>query len=134
VRILFSIALLPFALIAQNNAEQRAQWNQAVKPFRILGNIYYVGAANVSSFLIQTPEGAILLDGGLPETAPLIEKNISDLGFSIKDIKILLNSHAHYDHCGGLAELKKLSGAQMIASERDRPVLDTAQGGLADRV
>ncbi|HTC91053.1 MAG TPA: subclass B3 metallo-beta-lactamase [Bryobacteraceae bacterium] len=115
---------------AQNSAEQRAQWNQPVKPFRILGNIYYVGAANVSSFFIQTPEGAILLDGGLPETAPVIEKNIADLGFSIKDVKILLNSHAHFDHCGGLAELKKRSGAQMIASERDRPVLDTSQGGF----
>ena len=130
MRILFAIALLPLGLIAQNSAQQRAQWNQPVKPFRIIGNIYYVGAANVSSFFIQTPDGAILLDGGLPETAPVIEKSIAELGFSIKDVKILLNSHAHFDHCGGLAELKKLSGAQMIVSERDRPVLDTAQGGL----
>jgi metallo-beta-lactamase class B len=129
VRILLAIALLPFSLPAQNSAEQRAQWNQPVKPFRIIGNIYYVGAANVSSFFIRTPDGAILLDGGLPETAPLIEKSIADLGFSIKDVKFLLNSHAHYDHCGGLAELKKQSGAQMIASERDAPVLRTAQGG-----
>jgi metallo-beta-lactamase class B len=125
--------LLLFALcsivFAQSNAEQRAQWNQPVKPFRIIGNIYYVGAANVSSFLIRTPQGAILLDGGFPETAPLIEKSIAELGFSVKDVKILLNSHAHYDHCGGLAELKKLSGARMIASERDAPVLNTAQGG-----
>jgi metallo-beta-lactamase class B len=127
--------LLAFALcsigLAQNNAQERAEWNRPVKPFRIIGNIYYVGAANVSSFYIKTPQGAILLDGGLPETAPLIEKSIAELGFSIEDVKILLNSHAHYDHCGGLAELKKASGAQMIASERDRPVLVGPQGGAA---
>jgi metallo-beta-lactamase class B len=132
------IALVLWALssigFAQNNAEQRAAWNQPVKPFRIIGDahggdIYYVGAANVSSFFIRTPQGAILLDGGLPETAPLIETSIAELGFSIKDVKYLLNSHAHYDHCGGLAELKKRSGARMIASERDRTVLVSGKGG-----
>jgi metallo-beta-lactamase class B len=130
VRILLVLALLPFCLFAQNNSSQRAQWNQPVKPFRIIGNIYYVGAANVSAFFIKTPEGAILLDGGLPETAPRIEKSIADLGFSVQDVKILLNSHAHFDHCGGLAELKKLSGAQLVVSERDRPVLVSGEGGV----
>jgi metallo-beta-lactamase class B len=129
VRPILAIALLPFGLFAQSNSTQRAAWNQPVKPFRIIGNIYYVGAANVSSFYIRTPAGAILLDGGLPETAPLIAKSIAELGFSIKGVKFLLNSHAHYDHCGGLAELKKLSGARMVASERDAVVLNTAQGG-----
>ncbi|HTB20399.1 MAG TPA: subclass B3 metallo-beta-lactamase [Bryobacteraceae bacterium] len=125
---LLAIILLPVALLGQNSPQQRAEWNQPVKPFRIIGNIYYVGAANVSSFFIKTADGAILLDGGLPETAPLIEKNIASLGFSIADVKFLLNSHAHYDHCGGLAELKKLSNARMIASERDRSVLVSGQG------
>jgi metallo-beta-lactamase class B len=129
VRILVVFALCSIGF-AQNSADQRAEWNRPIKPFRIIGNIYYVGAANVSSFYIQTPQGAILLDGGLPETAPLIEKNIAALCFSIQDVKILLNSHAHYDHCGGLAELKKRSGARMIASERDSRVLTSAQGGL----
>lgn len=128
ILLVFTLCSIGFA---QNSADQRAAWNQPVKPFRIIGNIYYVGAANVSSFYINTPQGAILLDGGLPETAPLIEKSIAELGFSIRDVKFLLNSHAHFDHCGGLAELKKLSGAQMIASERDRPVLVSAQGGFA---
>lgn len=131
MRILVAFALCSLGF-AQNNAEQRAEWNKPVKPFRVIGNIYYVGAANVSSFLIQTPDGAILLDGGLPETAPLIEKNIAELGFSIKDVKYLLNSHAHYDHCGGLADLKKASGAQLIASDRDRPVLVSGKGGLGE--
>jgi metallo-beta-lactamase class B len=128
VRILF-VLLLGSTAFAQSSVGQRAAWNQPVKPFRIIGNIYYVGAANVSSFLIRTPQGAILLDGGLPETAPLIEKSIAGLGFSIKDVKFLLNSHAHYDHCGGLAELKKQSGARMIASQRDAAVLTSAKGG-----
>ena len=121
-----------FCLNGQNGPEQRAEWNRPVKPFRIIGNIYYVGAANVSSFYIKTPQGAILLDGGLPETPPVIEKSIAELGFSIKDVKILLNSHAHYDHCGGLADLKKHSGARMIASERDSRVLISAQGGAGE--
>lgn len=129
VRIFLAFALCSIGF-AQSNGDQRAAWNQPIKPFRIIGNIYYVGAANVSSFYIRTPQGAILLDGGLPETAPLIEKSIAELGFSIKDVKFLLNSHAHFDHCGGLAELKKASGAQMVASQRDAPVLNAAQGGL----
>ncbi|MBV9294513.1 MAG: subclass B3 metallo-beta-lactamase [Acidobacteriaceae bacterium] len=105
--------------IAQMNPEERAAWNKPVKPFRIIGNIYYVGAEGVSAFLISTPSGAILLDGGFPETAPLIRQSVSELGFHLDDIKFLLNSHAHYDHCGGLTELKRRSGAKMIASEGD---------------
>ncbi len=130
MRILAAIALLTITLLAQTEAERRAAWNQPVEPFRIIGNIYYVGA-HVSSFFIKTPDGAILLDGGLSETAPLIEKNIAALGFSIKDVKYLLNSHAHYDHCGGLADLKKHSGAQMIASKLDAAVLNTGNGQFA---
>lgn len=113
------------ALFAQRDSGERAAWNQPVKPFRIIGNTYYVGAAGVTSFLITTTQGHILLDGGLPETAPLIEKNIAALGFRIQDVKMLLNSHAHYDHCGGLAELKRLTGAQMVASRADAEVLES---------
>lgn len=94
-----------------------------MKPFRVIGNVYYVGVSGVSSFLITTPQGLILLDGGLPETAPLIEKNIAALGFKLSDVKYLLNSHAHFDHSGGLAELKRLSGAQLVASRRDSKAL-----------
>jgi metallo-beta-lactamase class B len=75
--------------------------NQPVPPFRIIGNIYYVGASEVTSFLITTPRGHIVLDGGYKETAPQIEANIVTLGFHLEDVKILLNSHAHLDHAGG---------------------------------
>ena len=120
-------------LFAQKNASTRAAWNQPMPPFRIIGNIYYVGVTGVSSFLIVTPKGDILLDGGLPESAPLIEKSIAALGFHIRDVKILLNSHAHYDHDGGLAELKRASGAQLVASRADTPVLTSGrQPGFPD--
>jgi metallo-beta-lactamase class B len=108
---------------AQSNAQERAAWNRPVKPFRIAGNVHYVGLEGVSAFLITTPEGAILLDGGFEESAPLIAKNIAELGVHMRDVKFLLNSHAHYDHSGGLAALKKMSGAKMVASQGDSGVL-----------
>ncbi len=95
-----------------------------MKPFHVIGNIYYVGTAGVSSFLIGTLQGFILTDGALPESAAQIEANIKTLGFSIKDVKIILNSHAHFDHAGGLAKLKRDSGATMIASAADKPILE----------
>jgi metallo-beta-lactamase class B len=104
--------------------------NKPVDPFRIVGNLYYVGANEVCSFLITTTQGHILLDGGFAETAPQIERNIAQLGFKIEDVKILLNSHAHFDHAGGLAELKKKSGAKFIASAGDAEML--RKGGHGD--
>ena len=106
------------------------EWNRPVKPFRIIGNIYYVGAAEVSSFLITTSNGHIILDSGFSETVPLIADGIKQLGFRIEDVKILINSHAHYDHAGGLAELKRLTGAQLMLSEADATLV--ASGGKDD--
>jgi len=95
-----------------------------------MGNLYYVGATEVGSFLITTPQGHILLDGGFVETTPQIERNIAQLGYKLEDVKILLNSHAHFDHAGGLAELKRKTGAKMIASARDAELLRA--GGHGD--
>jgi metallo-beta-lactamase class B len=125
------LAAATLASFAQKDNATRSAWNQPVAPFHIIGNIYYVGAAGVASYLITTPSGHILLDGALPETAPQIEKNIAALGFKLTDVKFLLNSHAHYDHSGGLAELKKASGAQMIASRADGAILQ--RGGPPGR-
>jgi metallo-beta-lactamase class B len=105
-------------------------WNKPVPPFRIIGNLYYVGAIEIGSFLIATRRGHILLDGGFVETAPQIERNIAQLGFKLEDVKILLNSHAHFDHAGGLAELKQKTGAKFIASARDAELL--RNGGHGD--
>lgn len=128
--ILLSLALASPALVQpQADPTSRAR-NQPVEPYRIAGNLYYVGASDITSFLIATPEGHILLDGGFVETAPMIEANIQKLGFKLEDVKILLGSHAHFDHAGGLAELKARTGAKFAASERDAPLL--ARGGKGD--
>lgn len=105
-------------------AQARIGWNKPQKPFRVIDNIYYVGTAGVSAWLIFTLQGFILIDGGLPESAAQIEANIKTLGFDIKDVRLILNSHAHFDHAGGLAQLKKNSGARLLASEGDKPILE----------
>jgi len=110
--------------------EQLENWNTPVEPFRIIGNLYYIGASDVTSFLIVTPAGNIVLDGGLAQTAPQIEANIRALGFKLSDVKILLNSHAHFDHAAGLAELKKSSGANLVAMDGDAALLE--RGGRGD--
>lgn len=115
---------------ADSFARQRVEWNKPMKPFHLIDNIYYVGTAGVSSFLIFTLQGFILTDGGLPESAKQIEANIKTLGFDIKDVKIILNSHAHFDHAGGLAKLKRDSGAHLIASAADKPILERGRIGF----
>jgi metallo-beta-lactamase class B len=111
---------------------QFAAMDQPVAPFRISDEIYYVGASDVTSFLIVTDGGLILTDGGFPDTAAQIQANIKTIGFDIRDVKLLMNSHAHFDHAGGLAELKHASGATMVASVADTPVLES--GGTKDFV
>jgi metallo-beta-lactamase class B len=108
---------------AEDDRETRAAWNRPAAPFRVVGSVYSVGVAGLSAWLIATPKGAILVDAGLPESAPLIEDNIRKLGFQLADVKLLVNSHAHFDHAGGLAELKRASGARLVASRGDAPDL-----------
>lgn len=121
--------LLPAGVYAQADETSRS-WNQPVKPFRVIGNIYYVGASDIASYLIVTSKGHILLDSGFVETVPQIQKNLVQLGFRLEDVKILINSHAHYDHAGGLALLKRLTNAPLMASEADAALL--AAGGKGD--
>jgi metallo-beta-lactamase class B len=121
--------ILCFSVFAQKSDGDR-EMNQPVEPFKIIGNVYYVGASDVTSYLITTPEGHILIDGGFEETVPQIRVNVTKLGFKLEDIKILLINHAHYDHCGGLAEIKKLTKARLYASPPDASVLE--DGGMSD--
>ncbi len=100
------------------------KWVQPAKPFHVIDQVYYVGTEGLSAWLIKTPKGLILLDVGMPENAVLVEDNIRALGFKLGDVKILLNSHAHFDHSGGLAKLKADTGAQMIASAGDAYALE----------
>jgi metallo-beta-lactamase class B len=95
---------------------QCAVWNEPQKPFHIYGNTYYVGTHGLGSILITSNTGHILIDGALAESAPQILANIRTLGFRMEDIKLILNSHVHYDHAGGIADLQKASGARVAAS------------------
>ena len=118
-----SAAVTALAPIA-HAAPPPAAWSTPHEPFHVAGNIYYVGTAGLASWLIVTPAGDILLDGTLPGNVPQIEANIVKLGFRLGDVKILLNTHAHYDHAGGLAQLKRDTGAMMLASPGDRWALE----------
>jgi metallo-beta-lactamase class B len=100
---------------------------QPAEPFRIAGNFYYVGANDISAFLITGSEGHVVLDAGYPTTAPMIMASIAKLGFDIKDVKVLLNSESHSDHAGGLAVIQQASGAKLWASEASADVI--AAGG-----
>jgi metallo-beta-lactamase class B len=115
------------AVAAPVVAQSPPAWTQAVAPYRVVGNVYFVGTEGLSAFLITTPQGHVLLDGGLPSNAPQILASVRALGFRPADVKILLNSHAHFDHAGGLAALKQATGATLYASAEDRASLD---GGI----
>src|SRR5439155_22789858 len=101
------------------------QSNQPFKPFRIIGNIYYVGTNDLACYLIKTPARHILLDTGFEEAAPILRANIQALGFKLRDIKIILSSHAHYDHVGGHADMKRETGARVYASAGDAAVMES---------
>lgn len=113
------------ALAGAATAQTPAAWTTPTAPFQLADNLYYVGTEGLSSFLITTPQGHILIDGAMPTSAKDIESSITSLGFKPSDVKILLNSHAHFDHAGGLAELKRDTGAKLAASAADRGALET---------
>lgn len=100
-----------------------AEWNVPQKPFRIYGNTYYVGPHGLSSVLITSKASHVLIDGDLPESASQIAARIRELGFRVEDVKLIVNSHVHFDHAGGIAELQRMSGARVVASEWSARVL-----------
>ncbi len=122
-----AILLISAVPTAAQDAEQRIEWNRPAEPFRLLDNVYYVGTDGLSAFLVTGPQGHVLIDGGLPESAPRIAANIRRLGFAPSDVRYLLINHAHFDHSGGLAELKRLTGAKLVASAGDRADLETGR-------
>ena len=124
-------ALAAPAVAQSTFAEQRAHWNRPIEPFRIIGNVYYVGTAHIGAYLITDPAGHVLIDGGMEESAAQIAANVARLGFRIGDVRHLLINHAHWDHAGGLAELQRRSGAGVVASTAD--AADLARGFNADR-
>lgn len=103
------------------------EWNQPREPFRIFANSYFVGTAGLSAILITADRGHILLDGGLSQSAPLIDANIRKLGFRTEDVKLIVNSHAHYDHAAGIAALQRASGAVVAATASGAQALQSGE-------
>jgi len=121
-------ACLALAVAATASAQE--QGNQPADPFRIAGNLYYVGSSDLGSYLVATEAGHILIDAGYPSTVPIIEANVARLGFKIADVKILLNTQGHGDHAGGFAALKQRTGARLMVSAADADLIE--RGGTRD--
>jgi len=130
----FALGAVAFAQ-SQNAARQDAapndaEWTRPFPPFRIIGNVYWVGSYDLSTYLITTPQGNILINTGVGDTAQQIKVSVENLGFKITDTKILTATHGHFDHVAGMAALKRMTGAKLVISERDKDLLET--GGKAD--
>lgn len=124
----FAAVTLSAQKVTEPNAPE--EWTRPYEPFRIAGNLYYVGTYDLACYLVATPAGNILINTGLAASALLIRHNIEKLGFNFKDIKILLTTQAHYDHMGAMAQIKKLTGAVLMVDEKDGP--QVADGGISD--
>jgi metallo-beta-lactamase class B len=124
----FAVSFTP--LRAQTNSEEQRRWNQPVEPFRVAGNVYYVGAHEVAAYLVATPEGHVILDSGFEETVPQLLANVETLGFRPTDVRLLIASHGHFDHVGGMATLRERTGAQILMSAADAEL--AARGGQGD--
>ena len=107
-------------------------WTTPQTPFAVFGNTYYVGTRGLSALLLTSGEGHILIDGAGPETPDQIARNIRALGFRVEDVRVIVNSHAHFDHAGGIAQLQRLSGAEVLAGAAGAPVLRTGQPDRGD--
>ncbi|CAN5118705.1 subclass B3 metallo-beta-lactamase BJP-1 [soil metagenome] len=131
--ILATICLFYIPTSAQKVKEPTSgppEWSQSYVPFRIVGNVYYVGTYDLACYLIVTPQGNILINTGLAASAQTIKENIETLGFKFNDVKILLTTQAHYDHVGAMSAIKKQTGAMMMVNEKDAGVL--TDGGSSD--
>lgn len=121
------------AMIAGSMASAHAaDWLAPQEPFALYGNTYYVGTGDISALLITSPQGHILIDVGATRAAPIVAKNIRSLGYKVEDIRYILNSHAHEDHAGGIAELQKLSGATVLTSAASMQILASGQPDKTD--
>jgi metallo-beta-lactamase class B len=127
IAILLALSL-PFA--AAKTSFETAAWTKPAPPFRIAGNLYYVGSEDLAAYLIVTPQGDILINSNLESSVPLIKQSVEALGFKFSDIKILLISHGHFDHCAGSAALLKLTGAKYYVMDADVSVVES--GGKTD--
>ncbi|HMB55617.1 MAG TPA: subclass B3 metallo-beta-lactamase [Arenimonas sp.] len=114
------------------NCDNCATWNRPHAPFRLVGNSYYVGVEGISAVLIADKAGLVLIDGDLPQSASRIADNIRKLGFRVEDVKWIVNSHAHFDHAGGIAALQRMSGAKVAASKLGAQALRAGSASADD--
>jgi metallo-beta-lactamase class B len=129
MKTMFRVALVVLASATVATAQANPDWHAAIPGFKIAGNLYYVGTADLAVYLIQTPQGNILINSDFAEDVPTIRKSIEGLGFKYSDTKILLISHAHGDHDGGVGIIQKDTGARVMVMEGDvAEVQSTAQG------
>ncbi len=124
-----SILVITISLSVTSFA-QKPEWSKPYKPFRIAGNLYYVGTYDLACYLITTPKGHMLINCALESTVPAIRQHVEELGFKFTDIKILLSSQAHFDHVGGMAGIQKLTKAKVMIDEADAQVME--DGGNSD--
>jgi metallo-beta-lactamase class B len=110
-------------------AQATPDWTNPFTPYRIVGNVYYVGSQGLASYLITTPQGHILVNSSLESSVPMIRASIEKLGFRFGDVKILLISHAHWDHCAGSAAVKELTGAKYMVMDADVPEIEAGGKG-----
>jgi len=127
---LFRSLLLTVVFVCRALAQENPEWTTPHAPFRVIGNVYYVGSKDLASYLITTPQGHILINSSLTSSVPQIQKNVEALGFHFGDVKILLISHAHWDHAAGSAEIKRLTGAKYMVMDSDVSVVES--GGKTD--
>jgi len=116
VLILLSVPQTTLRPDPDNSCDSCVEWNRPLEPFRLFGNTYYVGTAGLSALLVTSDAGHVLLDGGLTQSAAVIDRNIRALGFRTEDVRLILASHEHYDHVGGIAALQRVSGATVLMS------------------
>ena len=121
----FCVSILVLAGVGSLFAQADPEWTEPFPPFHIAGNLYYVGSKGLANYLVVTPRGNILINSDLEANAPLIEASIEKLGFKFKDTKILLISHAHWDHDAGSAKIKQLTGARYMVMDADVPVVES---------
>jgi metallo-beta-lactamase class B len=124
------LAILILSFTGAISAQGSPDWTEPFPPHHIIGNIYYVGTRGLASFLITTPQGHVLINSDLESTVPIIRDNVEKLGFHFSDLKILLISHAHFDHAGGSALIKKMTGAKYMVMDAD--VSEIESGGKTD--
>jgi len=125
----FLSLLLTLVLAGSAFAQATPDWTNPFPPYRIIGNVYYVGSQGLASYLITTKEGHILINSSLESSVPLIRESIEKLGFKFGDVKILLISHAHWDHCAGSAAVKELTGAKYMVMDADVPEIEAGGKG-----